>query len=104
MPGIGFVVFVLPPLTGLMLSILLCFSEKYRYLAVYSFCMPLLGSIVGWYGLNLGVSHSRDFIYGLSHFDPMFWGWAAGCLTGLTAGAVAGFALNRLFLKLDPYR
>ena len=89
---------------GLIVGAILCLSEKYRYLAVYAVCIPWLGSLVGWYGLFLGASHSRDYIYGISHWNPMFWGLAAGQLVGLAMGGLAGFALNRLFRKLDPYR
>lgn len=105
MPGIGFVIFVLPVLIGLVLSALLCLSEKYRYLVVYLICMPFLGSVLGWYGLGLGTSYAHDYIYGVSHSwfasNAMFLGLVGGYIVGLGAGGLAGLALNRIWRLLS---
>jgi hypothetical protein len=102
MAGLGFVLFILPPLLGIVIGVVLCFMHRLRFLASYAVGIPVLGALGGWIGLDLGSSSSltRSYMYGLSqswlsaHFTLL--AFLAGYGLGISAGILAGSWMNRL--------
>ena len=102
MAGLGFVLFILPPLIGIAISVILCFLHRLRFLASYAVCIPVLGALGGWIGLDIGASSSltRSYMYGISqswlaaHFTLL--AFLAGYGVGISAGTLAGSWMNRL--------
>jgi hypothetical protein len=102
MAGIGFMLFIAPPLAGVSAGLLLLFADRLRFLAAYAFCAPLCGAIGGWYGLDVfvGSQVSSDYILGISHSWLSAHGFLLALLVGyclgIGLGAIAGLGINRL--------
>jgi Na+/H+-translocating membrane pyrophosphatase len=100
MAGLGFVFFVLPPIVGMIVGILLFFVRRLQFLVAYVMCIPLLGATGGWIGLNSGVVLSHRYIYGssTSWFSAHIYvvAFTAGYVFGMTVGAIVSFSVNRL--------
>lgn len=64
MAGLGFVLFILPVLAGIVIAAFLFFVRRVRFLASYSVCIPLFGALGGWIGMDAGAYMSRGYMYG----------------------------------------
>jgi hypothetical protein len=100
MPGIGFILFVLPPLAGVLAGLVFSFSNKYRHLTLYVISLPLLGSVAGWYGFERPAFHLRNYAYAASPSwfikYSMLLGLGAGYIAGMSVGVLAVLAIHRL--------
>jgi len=91
MAGIGFVVFIAPPLAGIVAGLLLLLVDRLRFLAAYACCAPLCGAIGGWYGLYMGDRLSaHGFILA----------FAGGYGLGIAVGVLVSMGVNRLAAML----
>lgn len=50
--------FILPPLAGMVIGAALCLSHRLKFLTSYAVCIPLFGTFGGWIGMNTGASSS----------------------------------------------
>lgn len=100
MAGIGFVLFILPVLAGLVIAALLLLVDRVRFLASYSVCIPLFGALGGWIGLHAGAYLSRGYLYGTSDSwlsaHAFVLAFLMGYCLGISVGVLAGFGVNRL--------
>ena len=100
MAGLGFVVFILPVLAGIVIAVLLLLVDRVRFLASYSVCIPLFGALGGWIGVFAGAYLSRGYMYGTSHSwlsaHAFVLAFIVGYCLGISVGAIAGFGVNRL--------
>jgi hypothetical protein len=108
MAGIGFVLFILPVLVGTVIAASLFFVRPVRFLASYSGCIPLFGSLGGWVGLGAGVHLSRGYMYGTSQSwlsaHAVVLAFLLGMFFGISVGGIAGFKVNRLMLPSNSRR
>jgi hypothetical protein len=100
MAGLGFVLFILPVLAGIMIAAFLFSVRRVRFLASYSVCIPLFGALGGWIGMDAGVYLSRGYMYGTSQSwlsaHAFVLAFLIGYGVGISVGAIAGFGVNRL--------
>ena len=100
MAGLGFVLFILPVLAGVVVAALLLLMDRVRFLASFSLCIPLFGATGGWTGLNAGSRLSQGYVLGTSHSwlsaHAFFLAFVIGYCLGIGVGAIAGLGINRL--------
>ena len=100
MAGLGFVLFILPVLAGIVIAAFLLLVDRVRFLASYSVFIPLFGASGGWIGLDAGSYLSRGYLYGTSHSwlsaHAFVLAFLMGYCLGISVGAIAGFGVNRL--------
>lgn len=108
MPGLGFVVFILPVLAGMFAGLLLCCVRRLRFLAVYAFLVPLCGSWAAFHADAAAILWSRKHWtvgYLSAHPNSMtaveVLGFFAGTAIGIGAAVALGYGINRI-LRLQP--
>jgi hypothetical protein len=103
MPGLGFILFILPPAIGMGIGLVCYFVHRLRFMAGYVAGIPLLGAVGGWLGMEAGLSLSRNYMYGLSQSwlstHALVLAFLAGYALGIGLGAVAGRMAQMLFIN-----
>lgn len=97
MAGVGFVLFIFPPLAGVAAGLLLLLVNRLRFLAGYAFCCPLCGTVGGWYGLDVGIQLAKNSVLDswLSTHGVIS-GLVGGYSLGIGVGALVALGINRL--------
>lgn len=108
MPALGFIVFILPALAGMLAGVLLCCVPRLRFLAAYAILVPLFSSFAAFRGDVAAILWSRKHWtvgYLSAHPNSMVvtevFGFCAGAALGLGAAVALGYGINR-FLRLQP--
>ena len=95
MPGIGFVIFVLPVFVGFAAGLGMLLFPKLRRFAAYAFLVPLLGAIGAWKGCEIAANASQPYVLAsrTQQATLIF-------LLGFTIGGAIGSACGALVAKL----
>jgi hypothetical protein len=111
MPGIGFIIFVLPVLAGTVAGVVLSCIPSLRFLASYAVLVPLCGSWGAWHGDSAAINwslHHWTVGYLSAHPSSMTMVEVLGLVVGATLGAAVAvcvaYGISRVPRLLAPLR
>ncbi len=100
MPGIGFVIFVLPVLVGFAAGLGMLLFPKLRRFAAYAILVPPLGAIGAWKGCDIAVNASQSYALASRMQQAtliLLFGFTLGGAIGSACGALVAKLMNMSF-------